>query len=36
MGLLGTGWKGVECIHVAQDRIQGLAVVNTVINLWVP
>jgi hypothetical protein len=30
-----TGWKGVDWIHVAQDRDQWRALVNTVMNLRV-
>jgi hypothetical protein len=30
------GWDGVDWIHMAQDRDQGRAAVNTVINLRVP
>jgi hypothetical protein len=30
------GWEGVEWIHVAQDRDWWRALVNTVMNLWVP
>jgi hypothetical protein len=30
------GWEGVEWIHLAQDRDQWQAVVNTVMNLRVP
>jgi hypothetical protein len=30
------GWEGVNWMHLAQDRGQWRAVVNTVINLWVP
>jgi len=29
-------WEGVEWIHLAQDRDQWRAVVNTVMNLRVP
>jgi hypothetical protein len=29
-------WEDVGWIHLAQDRDQWLAVVNTVMNLWVP
>jgi hypothetical protein len=29
-------WEGVDWIHVAQDRNQWQAVVNTVMNLRVP
>jgi hypothetical protein len=30
------GWEGVNWIHLAQDRDQWQALVNTVMNLWVP
>jgi hypothetical protein len=30
------GWKGVDWIHLAQDRVQWWALVNMVMNLWVP
>jgi hypothetical protein len=30
------GWEGVDWIHLAQDRDQWQAVVNTVMNLRVP
>jgi len=29
-------WKGVDCIHLAQDMNQWRAPVNTVVNLRVP
>jgi hypothetical protein len=29
-------WGGVERIHLAQNRGQWRALVNTVMNLWVP
>jgi hypothetical protein len=29
------GWGGLDCIHVAQDRDQWRALVNTVMNLQV-
>jgi hypothetical protein len=30
------GWDGVDWIDLAQDRNQWSALVNTVMNLWVP
>jgi hypothetical protein len=30
------GWAGMDWIHLAQDRVQWRAVVNTVMNLRVP
>jgi hypothetical protein len=30
------GWEGVDWMHVAKDRDQWRAVVNTVMNLLVP
>jgi hypothetical protein len=30
------GWEGVDWMHLAQDRAQWRAVVNTVMNLLVP
>jgi hypothetical protein len=30
------GWEGVYWMHVAQDRGQWCASVNTVMNHWVP
>jgi hypothetical protein len=35
MDLRAIGWKGVECIHLAQDRDWWRAVVNVVMNLRV-
>jgi hypothetical protein len=32
MDLTETGWKGVDWIHLAQDKDQWRAVVNTVMN----
>jgi hypothetical protein len=29
-------WDGVDWIELAQDRDQGRALVNMVMNLWVP
>jgi hypothetical protein len=31
-----TGWDGMNWIDLAQDRDQWKALVNTVMNLWVP
>jgi hypothetical protein len=36
MDLREVGWEGVDWIHLAQDRYQWRAVVNTVMNLWFP
>jgi hypothetical protein len=36
MDLRETGWGGMEWIDLAQDRDQWRALVNTVMNLWVP
>jgi hypothetical protein len=36
MDLRETGWEDVDWIHLAQDRDQWWAVVNTVMNLRVP
>jgi hypothetical protein len=36
MDLRETGWDGVDCNDVAQDRDQWRALVNTVLNLRVP
>jgi hypothetical protein len=30
------GWDGMDWIDLAQDRDQWWALVNTVMNLWVP
>jgi hypothetical protein len=30
------GWDGMYWIDVAQDRDQWRAIVNTIMNLWVP
>jgi hypothetical protein len=29
------GWEGVDWIHLAQDRYQWQALVNTLMNVWV-
>jgi hypothetical protein len=36
MDLRELGWKGVDWMHLAQDRDQWRGLVNTVIDLWVP
>jgi hypothetical protein len=36
MDLTKVGWEAGDWIHVAQDRDQWQALVNTVLNLWVP
>jgi hypothetical protein len=36
MDLREIGWDGVDWIDIAQDRVQWRALVNTVLNLWVP
>jgi hypothetical protein len=36
MDLRESSWRGVEWMHLAQDRGQRQAVVNMVMNLWVP
>jgi hypothetical protein len=33
---VGWGRRGVDWMHMAQDRYQLRAVVNTVMNLWFP
>jgi hypothetical protein len=30
------GWEGVDLSHMVQDRYQWRALVNAVMNLWVP
>jgi hypothetical protein len=30
------GWEGVDWMHLAQDRDKWQALVNTLLNLWVP
>jgi hypothetical protein len=36
MDLREIGWGGMDCIHLAQDRNQWRALVNTVMSLRVP
>jgi hypothetical protein len=36
MDLREIGWGGTDWIDLAQDRDQWQALVNTVMNLWVP
>jgi hypothetical protein len=36
MGLREIGWDDVDWTDLAQDRDNWRALVNTVINLWVP
>jgi hypothetical protein len=36
MNLREIGWGGMNWIDLAQDRDQWKALVNTVMNLWVP
>jgi hypothetical protein len=36
MDLRETGWDGMDWIDLAQDRDQWRALVNKVMNLWVP
>jgi hypothetical protein len=36
MDLREVGWEGVDFIHLTQDRDNWQAVVNMVMNLWVP
>jgi hypothetical protein len=36
MDLREIGWDGVDWIDLAQDRDQWRALLNTVMNLWVP
>jgi hypothetical protein len=30
------GWDGMDWIYLAQDRDQWRALVNTIMNLWIP
>jgi len=36
MDLWEIGWKGVDWIHLAQDRDQWQDLANMVMNFWVP
>jgi hypothetical protein len=36
MNLRKVGWEGVDWLHVAENRDQWQALVNTEMNLWVP
>jgi hypothetical protein len=36
MDLRELGWGGMDWIDLAQDRDQWRALLNTVINVWVP
>jgi hypothetical protein len=36
MDLKEKEWEGVEWIHPVQDRGQSWALVETIMNLWVP
>jgi hypothetical protein len=36
MDLWEVAWEVVDWMHVAEDRDQWQALVNTVMNLWVP
>jgi hypothetical protein len=36
MDLGKIGWRGMDWINLTQDRDQWRALVNTVMNLWVP
>jgi hypothetical protein len=36
MDLRVKGWEGVDWIHLAQDKDQWQALVNMLMNLWVP
>jgi hypothetical protein len=36
MDLREIGWGGIDWIDLAQDRDQLMALVNTVMSLWVP
>jgi hypothetical protein len=36
MDLREMGWEGVDWMHLAQDRAQWQALVNMIMDLWVP
>jgi hypothetical protein len=36
MDLREIGWKGVDWMNLAQDRDQWQALMNVVMNVWVP
>jgi hypothetical protein len=36
MDLQEFGWRGIDWIDLVQDRDRWLAVVNTVMNIWIP
>jgi hypothetical protein len=36
MDLREIGWEDVDWIHLSQDRDQWRALVNTIMNSWVP
>jgi hypothetical protein len=36
MYLREVGWKGMDWLHLVQDRYHWQALVNKVMNLWVP
>jgi len=36
MDLREIEWEGVEWIHLVEDKDQWQALVNTIMNLWVP
>jgi len=36
MNIGETVWEGVDWMQLAQDRDQWQALVNTVMNLWIP
>jgi hypothetical protein len=36
MDLWEIGWEGVDWMHLAQDRDQWYALMNVVMNFWVP